>query len=67
MLVGIRPDRMQALAWGPAAGSAGIVGALMAFLPVVAVVGAVYKDAAVYALFVTLLRVRRRGLMGRAT
>jgi branched-chain amino acid transport system permease protein len=30
MLVGIRPDRMQALAWGLAAGSAGIAGALMA-------------------------------------
>ncbi len=30
MLVGIRPDRMQALAWGLAAGSAGLAGALMA-------------------------------------
>src|SRR5881398_269553 len=30
MLVGIRPDRMQALAWAIAAGSAGIAGALMA-------------------------------------
>jgi branched-chain amino acid transport system permease protein len=30
MLMGIRPDRMQALAWGLAAGSAGIAGALMA-------------------------------------
>jgi branched-chain amino acid transport system permease protein len=30
MLMGIRPDRMQALAWGMAAGSAGIAGALMA-------------------------------------
>jgi branched-chain amino acid transport system permease protein len=30
MLVGIRPDRMQALAWGLAAGSAGVAGALMA-------------------------------------
>jgi branched-chain amino acid transport system permease protein len=30
MLVGIRPDRMQAIAWGLAAGSAGIAGALMA-------------------------------------
>src|SRR5262249_1450051 len=29
-LMGIRPDRMQALAWGLAAGSAGIAGALMA-------------------------------------
>ncbi|HYM04254.1 MAG TPA: branched-chain amino acid ABC transporter permease [Stellaceae bacterium] len=30
MLMGIKPDRMQALAWGLAAGSAGIAGALMA-------------------------------------
>src|SRR3984885_2364973 len=30
MLMGIRPDRMQALAWGLAAGSAGIAGALLA-------------------------------------
>src|SRR6266571_7471243 len=30
MLMGIRPDRMQVLAWGLAAGSAGIAGALMA-------------------------------------
>ncbi len=30
MLMGIRPDRMQALAWGLAAGSAGLAGALMA-------------------------------------
>jgi branched-chain amino acid transport system permease protein len=30
MLMGIRSDRMQALAWGLAAGSAGIAGALMA-------------------------------------
>jgi branched-chain amino acid transport system permease protein len=30
MLMGIRPDRMQALAWGLAAASAGIAGALMA-------------------------------------
>jgi branched-chain amino acid transport system permease protein len=30
MLMGIRPDRMQALAWGLAAGGAGIAGALMA-------------------------------------
>jgi branched-chain amino acid transport system permease protein len=30
MLMGIRPDRMQALAWGLSAGSAGIAGALMA-------------------------------------
>ncbi len=30
MLMGIRPDRMQALAWGLSAGAAGIAGALMA-------------------------------------
>jgi branched-chain amino acid transport system permease protein len=30
MLMGIRPDRMQALAWGLGAGSAGIAGALIA-------------------------------------
>ena len=30
MLMGIRPDRMQALAWGLAAASAGIAGSLMA-------------------------------------
>jgi branched-chain amino acid transport system permease protein len=30
MLSGIRPDRMQALAWGLSAGAAGIAGALMA-------------------------------------
>src|SRR5436309_9678933 len=30
MLMGIRPDRMQALAWAVAAGSAGIAGALIA-------------------------------------
>src|SRR5262249_43872974 len=30
MLMGIRPDRMQMLAWGLSAGAAGIAGALMA-------------------------------------
>jgi branched-chain amino acid transport system permease protein len=30
MLMGIRPDRMQALAWGLSAGAAGMAGALMA-------------------------------------
>jgi branched-chain amino acid transport system permease protein len=30
MLMGIRPDRMQALAWGLSAGAAGIAGALLA-------------------------------------
>jgi branched-chain amino acid transport system permease protein len=35
MLMGIRPDRMQALAWGLAAGSAGIAGAMIAtFYPI---------------------------------
>jgi branched-chain amino acid transport system permease protein len=40
MLMGIRPDRMQALAWGLSAASAGIAGALMAtFFPFSPVVG----------------------------
>jgi branched-chain amino acid transport system permease protein len=30
MLMGIRPDRLQALAWGLSAASAGVAGALMA-------------------------------------
>jgi len=108
MLVGIRPDRMQALAWGLAAASAGIAGALMAIsypwspsigetfgLTAFVVVtlggfgsvpgalyaglivgliqslsayyfGPIYKDVAVYGLFVALLWVRPRGLLGRA-
>ena len=35
MLMGIRPDRMQALAWGLAAASAGLAGAMIAtFYPI---------------------------------
>jgi branched-chain amino acid transport system permease protein len=106
MLMGIRPDRMQALAWGLASASAGVAGALIAtfyyltptvgeFLVLIAFVvvcfggfgsvpgamlagliiglieagsafyvGAVYKDVAVYALFVAILWVRPQGLMG---
>jgi len=106
MLMGIRPDRMQALAWGLASASAGIAGALIAtfyyltptvgeFLVLIGFVvvcfggfgsvpgamlaglivglieagsayyiGAVYKDVAVYALFVAILWVRPQGLMG---
>jgi branched-chain amino acid transport system permease protein len=108
MLMGIRPDRMQALAWAIAAGSAGIAGALIAitypFSPSIGEVfgltafvvvtfggfgsvpgaliaglligliqalsafylGPVYKDIAVYALFVAVLWVRPQGLMGKA-
>lgn len=106
MLVGIRPDRVQALAWGLAAASAGIAGALIAtfyyLTPTVGVslvliafvvvcfggfgsvpgamlagliigliqagsayyIGPVYKDVAVYALFVVILWARPEGLMG---
>ena len=106
MLMGIRPDRMQALAWGLAAASAGIAGALIAtfyyLTPTVGeslvliafvvvcfggfgsvpgamlaglivgliesgsayYIGAVYKDVAVFALFVAILWVRPQGLMG---
>jgi branched-chain amino acid transport system permease protein len=106
MLMGIRPDRMQALAWGLASASAGIAGALIAtfyyLTPTVGeslvliafvvvcfggfgsvpgamlagliiglieagsayYIGAVYKDVAVYALFVAILWVRPQGLMG---
>ena len=40
MLVGIRPDRMQALAWGLSAAGAGIAGALIAtFYYIVPTVG----------------------------
>jgi branched-chain amino acid transport system permease protein len=107
MLMGIRPDRMQALAWGLAAANAGIAGALFATFyyisPTVGeslaltafvvvclggfgsvpgalaaglIVGAVqavsaywfgpvYKDVAVYALFVAVLWIRPQGLFGR--
>ena len=106
MLMGIRPDRMQALAWGLSAASAGLAGALMAvaypFSPVVGetfaltafvvvtlggfgsvpgamiagfliglvealaayLIGPVYKDIVVYALFVAVLWVRPQGLLG---
>jgi branched-chain amino acid transport system permease protein len=40
MLMGIRPDRMQSLAWGLAGASAGLAGALIAtFFPISPVVG----------------------------
>jgi branched-chain amino acid transport system permease protein len=108
MLMGIRPDRMQALAWGLAAASAGIAGALMAAIYpisptvgetlaltafvvvtfggfgsvpgallaglVIGVVqalsafwfGPIYRDVAVYVLFVLMLWVRPQGLLGTA-
>ena len=108
MLMGIRPDRMQAFAWGLSAAGAGIAGALIAtfyyIVPTVGeslaltafvvvalggfgsvpgaliagliigviqslsayVFGPVYKDVAVYALFVVILWVRPQGLLGRA-
>ncbi len=107
MLMGIRPDRMQALAWGLSAASAGIAGALMAiaypFSPSVGetfvltafvvvslggfgsvpgaviagfviglvealagyLIGPIYKDVVVYALFVAILWIRPQGLLGR--
>jgi branched-chain amino acid transport system permease protein len=108
MLMGIRPDRMQALAWGVGAAAAGVAGALIALffyisptvgesLTLIAFVvvclggfgsvpgaliaglaigviqalsayllGAVYQDAVVYALFLLVLWVRPQGLMGTA-
>ena len=108
MLMGIRPDRMQAVAWGLSGASAGIAGALIAtFYPISATVGEslgliafvvvtfggfgsvpgamvagliiglieslsavyfgpVYQDVFVYALFVLVLWIRPRGLMGKA-
>jgi branched-chain amino acid transport system permease protein len=107
-LMGIRPERMQAVAWGLAAGATGIAGALIAnffyvaptvgeTLAIIAFVtvslggfgsvpgalvaglligviesvsayaiGAIYKDIAVYALFVLALWLRPQGLMGKA-
>jgi branched-chain amino acid transport system permease protein len=107
-LMGIRPQRMQALAWGLAGAATGIAGALMSTffytsptigetLTIVAFVtvsfggfgsvlgalaaglligvveslsaygiGPVYKDVVVYVLFVAVLWVRPRGLMGKA-
>jgi branched-chain amino acid transport system permease protein len=108
MLMGIRPDRMQALAWGLASAAAGIAGALMAAIYpisptigdtlvltafvvvtfggfgsvpgaliaglVIGVVqalsafwfGPIYRDVAVYILFVLMLWVRPQGLLGTA-
>ena len=108
MLMGIRPDRMQALAWGLASAAAGIAGALMAAIYpisptvgetlaltafvvvtfggfgsvpgallaglVIGVVqalsafwfGPIYRDVAVYTLFVLMLWVRPQGLLGSA-
>jgi branched-chain amino acid transport system permease protein len=107
-LMGIRPERMQAVAWGLAAAATGIAGALIAnffyvaptvgeTLAIIAFVtvslggfgsvpgalvaglligiiesvsayaiGPIYKDIAVYALFVLALWLRPQGLMGRA-
>ena len=108
MLMGIKPDRMQAIAWGLSGASAGIAGALIAtFFPISATMGEslgliafvvvtfggfgsvpgamiagliiglieslsafyfgpVYQDVFVYALFVLVLWIRPRGLMGKA-
>jgi branched-chain amino acid transport system permease protein len=108
MLMGIRPDRMQALAWGLASAAAGIAGALMAAIyPVSPTIGEtlaltafvvvtfggfgsvpgallaglmigvvqalsaywfgpIYRDVAVYAIFVLMLWVRPQGLLGTA-
>jgi branched-chain amino acid transport system permease protein len=108
MLMGIRPDRMQALAWGLASAAAGIAGALMAAIyPISPTVGEtlaltafvvvtfggfgsvpgallaglligvvqalsafwfgpIYRDVAVYVLFVLMLWVRPQGLLGTA-
>ena len=106
MLMGIRPDRMQAIAWGIGAASTGIAGALIALffyisptvgesLSLIAfvvvclggfgsvpgaliagigigviealsayLIGAVYQDVVVYALFLGVLWVRPQGLLG---
>jgi branched-chain amino acid transport system permease protein len=108
MLMGIRPDRMQAIAWGLSGAGAGIAGALIATFyyisPTVGeslaltafvvvafggfgsvpgalvaglvvgviqslsayLLGPVYKDIVVYALFVAILWVRPEGLFGKA-
>lgn len=108
MLMGIRPDRMQALAWGVGAASTGIAGALIALFFYIAptvgeslaliafvvvclggfgsvpgaliaglaigviqalsayLIGAVYQDVVVYALFLLVLWVRPQGLLGTA-
>jgi branched-chain amino acid transport system permease protein len=104
--MGIRPDRMQAIAWGIGAASAGVAGALIALffyisptvgesLSLIAfvvvclggfgsvpgaliaglgigviealsayLIGAVYQDVVVYALFLGVLWVRPQGLLG---
>jgi len=106
MLMGIRPDRMQAIAWGVGAASTGVAGALIAMffyisptvgesLSLIAfvvvclggfgsvpgaliaglgigviealsayLIGAVYQDVVVYALFLLVLWVRPQGLLG---
>jgi branched-chain amino acid transport system permease protein len=106
MLMGIRPDRMQAIAWGIGAASTGVAGALIALffyisptvgesLSLIAfvvvclggfgsvpgaliaglgigviealsayLIGAVYQDVVVYALFLLVLWVRPQGLLG---
>jgi branched-chain amino acid transport system permease protein len=106
MLMGIRPDRMQAIAWGVGAASTGVAGALIALffyisptvgesLSLIAfvvvclggfgsvpgaliaglaigvvealsayLIGAVYQDVVVYALFLAVLWVRPQGLLG---
>jgi branched-chain amino acid transport system permease protein len=108
MLMGIRPDRMQALAWGVGGASTGIAGALIAMFFYIAptvgesltligfvvvclggfgsvpgaliaglaigviealsayLLGGVYQDVVVYALFLLVLWVRPQGLMGTA-
>jgi len=108
MLMGIRPDRMQALAWGLASAAAGIAGALMAAIyPISPTIGEtlaltafvvvtfggfgsvpgallaglmigvvqalsaywfgpIYRDVAVYTIFVAMLWVRPQGLLGAA-
>ena len=108
MLMGIRPDRMQALAWGLASAAAGIAGALMAAIyPISPTIGEtlaltafvvvtfggfgsvpgalvaglmigvvqalsaywfgpIYRDVAVYTIFVAMLWVRPQGLLGTA-
>ena len=107
-LMGIRPERMQAVAWGLAAAATGIAGALIAnffyvaptvgeTLAIIAFVtvslggfgsvpgalvaglligviesvsayaiGPIYKDIAVYTLFVLALWLRPQGLMGKS-
>jgi branched-chain amino acid transport system permease protein len=108
-LMGIRPDRMQAVAWALAAAATGVAGAMIAtFFPVTPtiaetlglvafvtvslggfgsvpgaliaglligiieslssyLIGPVYKDIVVYALFVAVLWLRPQGLMGKAS